>query len=279
VPQGTHQKVWWKCPKGPDHEWEAQVKTRVKGNGCGYCAGQKASVTNSLASLYPEIAAQWHLTKNDTLTPEQVPAGSAKKVWWKCPQGSDHEWLTQVRYRVIGDGCPCCSGVKVSVTNSLASRYPEIAREWHLEKNFPLTPHDVTAGSNEGVYWCCSLDPSHEWRAIISNRTNLGNGCPACKKGWTVEAIRGFISSLINHLKTFTPAELYLLFQQKGLLEIYAKGKGFVKALTTGRFPFEEVEKFVNGEPSIVDKFLQDKQLTLEALETSSNNDTLIKEM
>jgi hypothetical protein len=48
--------------------------------------------------------------------------------------------------------------------------------------------------------------------------------------------------------ETFTPAELYLLFQQKGLLEIYAKGKGFVKALTTGRFPFEEVEKFVNGE-------------------------------
>jgi superfamily II DNA or RNA helicase len=88
-----------------------------------------------------------------------------------------------------------------------------------------------------------------------------------------VEAIRGFVSSLINHLGTFTPAELYLLFQQQGLLEIYAKGKGFVKALTTGRFPFEEVEKFVNGEPSIVDKFLQDKQLTLEALETSGNND------
>jgi hypothetical protein len=36
--------------------------------------------------------------------------------------------------------------------------------------------------------------------------------------------------------------------------------------------PTEEIEKFVNGEPSIVDKFLQDKQLTLEALETSGNN-------
>jgi hypothetical protein len=69
-------------------------------------------------------------------------------------------------------------------------------------------------------------------------------------------------------LKTFTPAELYLLFQQNGMLQTQAKGKGFVKALATGRFPSEEIEKFVNGEPSIVDKFLQDKQLTLEALET-----------
>ncbi len=273
VLKGSHHKVWWKCPNGSDHEWEAEVRTRVKGIGCRYCAGQKASVTNSLASLYPEIAAQWHPTRNGTLTPDQVPAGSAKKVWWKCPKGSDHEWDSQVRSRVRGYGCQCCAGQKASVTNSLASLYPEIAKEWHPEKNGTRTPDQVAAGSNEKVYWRCLIDPSHEWRAIISNRTNLGNGCPACKKGWTVEAIRGFVSSLINHLETFTPAELYLLFQQKGLLEIYAKGKGFVKALTTGRFPFEEVEKFVNGEPSIVDKFLQDKELTLEAIETSSNND------
>ncbi len=278
VLKGSHKKAWWKCPQASDHEWLAEVRTRVRGMGCPYCSNHKASVTNSLASLYPAIAKEWHPSKNGDLTPDQVQAGSAKKVWWKCPKGSDHEWLTQVRYRVIGDGCPCCSGVKVSVTNSLASLYPEIAREWHPEKNAPLTPHDLTAGSNEKVYWRCLIDRSHEWRAIISNRTNLGNGCPACKKGWTVEAIRGFVSSLINHLETFTPAELYILFQQKGLFNIYAKGKSFVKALATGRFPREEVEKFVNGEPSIVNKFLQDQQLTLEALETSGNDDIPNKE-
>ncbi|MEP0746839.1 helicase-related protein [Coleofasciculus sp. FACHB-501] len=91
--------------------------------------------------------------------------------------------------------------------------------------------------------------------------------------GWTVEAIRRFVASLINHLGTLTPAELYLLFQQNGMLQSTGSGKSFVKALATGRFPKEEIEKFVNGEPSTVDKFLQDKQLTLEALETSGNND------
>jgi hypothetical protein len=56
------------------------------------------------------------------------------------------------------------------------------------------------------------------------------------------------------------------------MLRTQGKGKGFVKALATGRFPTEEIEKFVNGKPSTVDNFLQDNQLTLEALETSNNN-------
>jgi hypothetical protein len=30
VTYGSHQKVWWKCPKGDDHEWEATVKERVR---------------------------------------------------------------------------------------------------------------------------------------------------------------------------------------------------------------------------------------------------------
>jgi hypothetical protein len=70
-------------------------------------------------------------------------------------------------------------------------------------------------------------------------------------------------------LLSFTPAELYLLFQQNGLLQTMGKSKPFVKALTTGRFPTEEIEKFVNGEPSLVDQFVQDPTQTLEALETN----------
>jgi hypothetical protein len=40
-----------------------------------------------------------------------------------------------------------------------------------------------------------------------------------------------------------------------------------VKALATGRFPQGEIEQFVNGEPSLVDQFVQDPTQTLEALE------------
>src|SRR5215210_3995739 len=76
-----------------------------------------------------------------------------------------------------------------------------------------------------------------------------------------------FFSSLKDHLSSFTPAELYLLFQQNGLLQGKGKGKSFVKALATGRFPHEEIEKFVEGEPSLVDNFIGDPSYTLEARE------------
>ncbi len=80
-------------------------------------------------------------------------------------------------------------------------------------------------------------------------------------------AIRGFIDSLKHHLTTFTPAELYVLFQQNGLLGSDRKSQAFVDALATGRFPFEEIEKFCKGEASLVDTFLADSSLTLESLD------------
>ena len=267
---GSNKKVWWKCPNSSDHEWEAVIFSRVRGNGCPCCAGKKLSTTNSLAVCYPEIAAQWHPTKNGSLTVNEIIAGSSKKVWWKCLNSSDHEWQTSIAHRTDGTKCPFCDGQKLSNTNSLASCYPEIAREWHPEKNGSLLPDQVIAGTAKRVWWRCSIDSSHQWYALISNRTQHGRGCPFCNSGWTVQNIRTFVASLINHFETFTPAELYLLFQQSGLLQTQGKSKGFVKALTTGRFPKEELEKFVNGEPSVVDNFLEDKQLTLETLETNS---------
>ena len=274
VVTGSNKRAWWKCSKGSDHEWEAKIGERVKGNGCPFCRSLRPSITNSLASLYPEIATQWHPTKNGTLTPDRVVAGSENKASWKCPNSSDHEWKATIYSRINGTGCPFCAGKRPSITNSLASLYPEIAAQWHPTKNGTLTPDQVTTGSGKKVWWRCRIDPSHEWEVTVEHRTR-GRGCPACNLGWTVQNIRAFVASLKDHLETFIPAELYLVFQQSGLLQIKGKGKSFIKALATGRFPAEEIEKFVNGEPSIVDKFLQDKQLTLEALETSGNNDIL----
>jgi hypothetical protein len=45
-----------------------------------------------LSVTHPEVAAQWHPTKNGELTPANVVAGSHKKAWWKCPEGEGHEW-------------------------------------------------------------------------------------------------------------------------------------------------------------------------------------------
>lgn len=60
---------------------------------------------------------------------------------------------------------------------SLAVVYPELAKEWDYQRNFPLIPEQFSAVSGQSVYWKCEL--GHQWRARIANRKN-GNGCPYC---------------------------------------------------------------------------------------------------
>ena len=38
--QGCHTIAWWKCTQG--HSYESQIRNRVSGYGCPYCAGKKS---------------------------------------------------------------------------------------------------------------------------------------------------------------------------------------------------------------------------------------------
>ncbi len=174
--------VWWRCPRGPDHEWEAKLVDRTSGgNGCPYCRGLRASVTNSILAKRPELAAEWHPTKNRGLEPHQVVAGSGKKVWWKCPNGPDHEWPAAPNNRISGGrGCPYCANLRLSVTNSLAVRFPRLAAELHPKRNGTLTARDLVAYSTKKVWWKCPKGPDHEWPARVNDRAAPQSGCPFC---------------------------------------------------------------------------------------------------
>ena len=64
VTLGSGQKVWWNCEKG--HSWLSPISTRVNGSRCLYCpGGREASPDNNLAILYPEVASEWHPTRNE----------------------------------------------------------------------------------------------------------------------------------------------------------------------------------------------------------------------
>src|SRR5580700_9366425 len=71
VRAGSHAKVWWRCPKGPDHEWCAQIKSRIgrRARGCPFCSGHRASVTNSLATVAPRLVLEWDTERNGHLAP------------------------------------------------------------------------------------------------------------------------------------------------------------------------------------------------------------------
>lgn len=173
VKLNSNKKVWWRCQEG--HEWKAVVQSRSKGHGCPYCSGLRATKTNSLAELNPELANQWHPTKNGELDPTLIKPGSNRKAWWLCKNG--HEWAAVIASRNSGNGCPYCSGQRVIKENSLAAKNANLAYQWHHKKNGNLTPEMVTAGSSKKVWWRC--EKGHEWEAVIASR-NKGNGCPYC---------------------------------------------------------------------------------------------------
>lgn len=170
----SSRKVWWLGECG--HEWSAAVVSRTDGSGCPYCAG---FYRKSLKEAHPEIAKEWHPTRNGSLLPSDVSAGSAQRVWWRCTQG--HEWESRVCDAVYHRECPRCSGSGKKVTlGVLSDVYPDIAAEWHPEKNKTLTPDRVAAKSNKQVWWLC--ENGHEWKTSVDSRAN-GTGCPLCSRG------------------------------------------------------------------------------------------------
>lgn len=173
---GSHVKVWWVCDSG--HEWNASVANRAfHGRGCPVCAGRSVLPgTNDLATTHPELAAEWHPSKNLKLTVREVVGGTSKRIWWRCRFG--HEWQARGSHRVAGAGCPVCAGREVVVGfNDLATTHPDIASEWHPSKNGDLGPEDVVAGTNKKLWWLCSQN--HEWEAKGNLRV-VGTGCPDC---------------------------------------------------------------------------------------------------
>jgi len=179
VTENSNKKVWWKCPEGDDHEWDAIVSSRTAGNGCSICRGRVVVKSNCLATTYPEVAKQWHPTKNGNLTPFDLYSMSSKKFWWKCDEADDHEWFVAIRNRTGGSNCPMCSGHKVVKSNCLATTHPEITKQWHPTKNTNITPYDVGAGSGKKVWWKCDKGDDHEWESSAVSRTR-GSGCSVC---------------------------------------------------------------------------------------------------
>ena len=70
----------------------------------------KSTKDNILAIKNPELAKQWHPSKNANLTPEMVTAYSNKSVWWQCLCG--YEWQAKINNRSNGwNACSTCEKI------------------------------------------------------------------------------------------------------------------------------------------------------------------------
>jgi transposase-like protein len=183
------ERAWWKCAHCK-HEWNAQIDTRaLRGYGCKRCAAAQLSITQkrpkpglSLADAKPERMRMWHPRLNSDIQPQDMKPNSHTRVWWLCPD-CGYEWQATPG----STGCRPCSmklvGARQAVPapgRSLLERFPEMAKQWDVQRNSPLSPAEVAAGSNQYFWWVCR-DCNHHWRARPSTRINSVYLCPACK--------------------------------------------------------------------------------------------------
>lgn len=170
---GSVKKVWWKCNKADDHEWQAVVRDRVRGNGCPYCSNRKIAASNCLRATHSKLVEEWY--ENGDITPDTVVGGSNRKVWWQCAQ--KHIWQASIKHRTHGSGCPFCANKRVSDKNSLAVSNPDIAKQWDYELN-DSAPNDYLKGSHFIAWWKC--EKGHKWKTSIKHRVFSKTNCPYC---------------------------------------------------------------------------------------------------
>lgn len=247
----SYRTAWWKCPHG--HAFQRKPRLMSKDPSCPECAIGGAS----FADTHPYLAKRWYEAKNTT-KPSAVTASHTAAVWWVCEEG--HAFERSPLQMVGDDGCPHCALRQ----DSLAARFPALAAEWHPQKNGDLSTEAIDPDHKMTAWWLCAK--GHEFQATVRSRTRSHGRCPHCYGAWTVDTIRSFVKSLIAHVHVLTPSEMFALAMQAGALRD-ASSRAFVKALTTGRFPVSELEKFADNEPSLVDDFAVDATLTLEVQE------------
>lgn len=177
VSKGSGMEAWWICDH--DHEWQVQIYSRIKGDRiseCPYCINLYVHKDNSLESAIKRgeasqnLLKEWDYEKNGILAPEQILSSSTKKVHWKCEH--NHKWEATVFARTQGKGkCPTCS--------SFAFLYPELMKEWDIEKNSRIEPYRIASKSNKRVWWKC--EHGHSWESFIKNRANGNGNCLSCQ--------------------------------------------------------------------------------------------------
>jgi hypothetical protein len=209
VRSGSEKEVWWRCPDtcpyGCPHEFRRTVASHVQCSGkCPFCTPSTSIFCfhDSLAFTHPEIANEWHPTMNGNLTPRHVTAGSSLEVWWICMYNLihfEHKQLIASRTSQR-QCCPQCFRYDMLLykENSLARKYPDIAKLLHPTLNGLLTAEDISGCSHDTFWWFCTefFPDGTQHRPYPTrpiNKTLGENGCPDCAK---FQPIRHYTQSL-----------------------------------------------------------------------------------
>jgi len=172
---GASKMAWWKCRQG--HQWKARVFHRTtNGTGCPKCRNRGQATID--LSRYPNALKEFDKTKNKGVNPHALPVGV--DFYWNCRFNRQHSWEGRFSPTMKPNRCPFCFVKTGTRDNNLKKSHPDLAKQWHTEKNGLIKPTEVTATNRYTAWWKCINGPDHEWQAKIVNRVYGGSGCPFC---------------------------------------------------------------------------------------------------
>ena len=176
------KEINWKCENGHTFKEKVNVMYRRK-HKCFFCTGRLVwPGENDLQTLYPELAKEFDVEKNG-VTPDRISPKDTDPYWWIC-ENNHPSFQQSVSHRVERKTiCPYCTGRKVICGETdLETLYPEIAREWDVEKNNGVLPKDVSPYTYNPYWWICPKGHSYKKKVIKRTKFHKPIDCPKCIK-------------------------------------------------------------------------------------------------
>lgn len=224
----SNKKVFWKCSKC-SFIWQQSPLQRNQGRGCPACANKiVVAGQNDLATTNPWLAEEWHPTLNNDLSPNQVVAGTHRKVFWRC-RICGNEWKASIASRNAGRGCPKCfyyqqisfqeKAVFFYVKKVFPAAVESFRPEWLSPRELDIFIPNVNIGVEyDGAEWHKDLQKDIEKDiicaergiAVIHIREPL---CPVGNLQMTIDLISRSVGSLECGIQTL----LQLLSTRAGL--------------------------------------------------------------
>lgn len=173
--------AWWRCPNyavcgavslTPIRSKHASYRAARGIRECRQCAARaRTPPTVTLAQHVPAATLALVPTVENRLGAHQLSSWHTALLTWRCMDDSSHPTYQAVIPRCEGrlPTCPTC--------NSLAVRRPDLAAEWHPDRN-DKTPDQVDYGARYKAWWLC--ERGHPWEAVVGIRATQDTGCSKC---------------------------------------------------------------------------------------------------
>ena len=133
---------------------------------------------NSFEARFPSKAKCWDYKKNHPILPRMVTYGSTQKFWWICKSKGHSFDMQPCMFSRDKTNCPVCSGHRIVFENSLTGKYPQLAAEWDVDKNDPVSPDEIAPNSIKRYWWRCP--EGHSYPAQPNHRVSMNSGCSVC---------------------------------------------------------------------------------------------------